>query len=239
MIASARTNHRAVAGRAGRGCHPLRRLFLRNQRRRGRRTQRSGALSCRRSCVRRLVRWSPSVDASLGEVAVQALGDADERAFRPSVAGVQRSASQMTASRLVVASVVIAAGICQMLFVAYFTVTHWVKMPLFNDLRHENKPVIASMQIILGVFAIGTLLRYRWALWCAAVSYAIVMTSHLLEWWIPYLTGWPKWALGRPVQAAARCLPERGDRPVPDYLHTGIGVLVLASLTTSWLALAR
>jgi hypothetical protein len=138
-----------------------------------------------------------------------------------------------------VTSLVFAAGICQALFVVYFTVTHWVKMPPFNDLRHENKPVIASMQLILAVFAIGTLLGYRWALWCAAVSYSIVMTSHLLEWWIPYLTGWPKWALGRPVQNAVGYLPKRGDRPVPDYLHTGIGVLVLASLLTSWLAVAR
>lgn len=132
----------------------------------------------------------------------------------------------------------IAAGICQVLFVVYFTTTHWVEIPPFNDLRHENKPVIASMQIVLGILAICTLLGYRWALWCAAVAYTLMMASHLLEWWIPYLTGWPKFALGRPAQEAAAYLPEHGDRPVPDYLHTGIGLLLLAALTTSWLALA-
>jgi hypothetical protein len=132
----------------------------------------------------------------------------------------------------------IAAGICQALFVVYFTFTHWVKMPPFNDLRHENRPVIASMQVVLAVLAVGTLLGYRWALWCAAAAYTLVFAAHLVEWWIPYLTGWPKFALGRPAQQAVGYLPARGDRPVPDYLHTGIGLLVLTALVSSWLGLA-
>jgi hypothetical protein len=132
----------------------------------------------------------------------------------------------------------IAAGICQALLVVYFTFTHWVKMPPFNDLRHENRPVIASMQVVLAVLAVGTLLGYRWALWCAAAAYTLVFAAHLVEWWIPYLTGWPKFALGRPAQQAVGYLPARGDRPVPDYLHTGIGLLVLTALVSSWLGLA-
>jgi hypothetical protein len=96
----------------------------------------------------------------------------------------------------------IVAGVCQALFVVYFTITHWVRMPPFNDLRHENKPVIATMQIVLGILAVGTLLGYRWALWGAAVAYTLMFASHLVEWWI-----------------------------------SGIGLLVLASLVTTWLAL--
>jgi hypothetical protein len=80
----------------------------------------------------------------------------------------------------------IAAGICQALYVVYLTVTQWVRMPPFNDLRHENKLVNAAIQTVLGIFAVGTLLGYRWALWCA------------MEWWVPYLTGWPTSALRRP-----------------------------------------
>jgi hypothetical protein len=132
----------------------------------------------------------------------------------------------------------IVAGICQALFVAYFTITHWVRMPPFNDLRHENKPVIAAMQIVLGILAVGTLLGYRWATWGAAVAYSLMFASHLVEWWIPYFTGWPAVAVGRPKQETTTYLPARGDRPVPDYLHTGIGMLVLAALITSWLAVA-
>ncbi len=130
------------------------------------------------------------------------------------------------------------AGVCQLLFVAYFTITHWVPMPPFNDLRHENKAVIAAMQVVLGILAIGTLLGYQWALWSAAVAYSLVFASHLLEWWIPYFTGRPAFALERPKQDTATYLPARGNRPVPDYLHTGIGLLVLAALITSWLAVA-
>jgi hypothetical protein len=132
----------------------------------------------------------------------------------------------------------IVAGICQALFVAYFTFTHWVLMPPFNDLRHENKPVIATMQVVLGILAVGTLLGDPWAIWTAAVAYTVVFASHLVEWWIPYLTGWPAAALQRPKQETSTYLPARGERPVPDYLHTGIGILVLASLITSWLAVA-
>ena len=132
----------------------------------------------------------------------------------------------------------IVAGICQALFVAYFTITHWVRMPPFNDLRHENKPVVALMQVVLGILAIATLLGYLRALWSAALAYTLVFASHLLEWWIPYLTGRPAFALRRPKQETATYLPAHGNRPVPDYLHTGIGLLVLAALITSWLALA-
>jgi hypothetical protein len=131
----------------------------------------------------------------------------------------------------------IVAGICQALYVVYLTITQWVRMPPFNDLHGENKPVNAAIQVALGILAVGTLLGYRWALWSAAVAYTLVMASHLIEWWIPYLTGWPTFALGRPPQATTRYLPVRGDRPVPDYLHTGVGLLALAALTTSWLAI--
>jgi hypothetical protein len=131
----------------------------------------------------------------------------------------------------------IAAGICQTVYVVYLTITQWVRMPPFNDLRHENKPVNAAIQVVLAILAVGTLLGYRWALWAAAVAYTLVMASHLLEWWIPYLTGRPAAALGRPRQETVGYLPPRGERPVPDYLHTGVGLLVLAALVTSWLAL--
>ncbi|HEY9378884.1 MAG TPA: hypothetical protein VIQ02_17550 [Jiangellaceae bacterium] len=132
----------------------------------------------------------------------------------------------------------VVAGVCQLVYVVYFTITHWVPMSPFNDLRHEHKAVIAAMQVVLGILAIGTLLGYRWALWSAAVAYSLVFASHLLEWWIPYFTGRPAFALDRPKQNTATYLPARGNRPVPDYLHTGIGLLVLAALITSWLAVA-
>jgi hypothetical protein len=64
------------------------------------------------------------------------------------------------------------------------------------------------------------------------------MVSHLVEWWIPYFTGWPPFAIKRPAQRTLGYLPARGARPVPDYLHTGIGLLVLAALATSWLTIA-
>jgi hypothetical protein len=131
----------------------------------------------------------------------------------------------------------IAAGICQALYVVYLTITQWVRMPPFNDLRQENKPVNAAIQIVLAILAVGTLLGYRWALWSAAVAYTLVLASHLVEWWIPYLTGWPKAALGRPRQETLGYLPARDDRPVPDYLHTGVGILVIAAFVTSWLAI--
>ncbi len=130
----------------------------------------------------------------------------------------------------------VVAGVCQLMFVAYFTVTHWVSMPPFNDLRHEKRSVLALMQVVLGILAIGTLLGHRWALWCSALAYTLVFASHLLEWWIPYFTGRPAFALQRPKQETATYLPARGSRPVPDYLHTGIGLLVFAALITSWIA---
>jgi hypothetical protein len=68
------------------------------------------------------------------------------------------------------------------LFVAYFTTTHWVPMPPFNDLRHENKPVIAAMQVVLGVLAVATLLGYRWAVWSAVIAYTLVLAALITSW---------------------------------------------------------
>jgi hypothetical protein len=141
-----------------------------------------------------------------------------------------------TSGRALLSPMEIAAGIWQALYVVYLTITQWVRMPPFNDLRHENKPVNAAIQIVLGILAVGTLLGYRWALWSAAVAYTVVMASHLAEWWIPYLTGRPAAALRPPRQETIGYLPARGDRPVPDYLHTGVGLLVLAAFVTSWRA---
>jgi hypothetical protein len=85
-------------------------------------------------------------------------------------------------------------------------------MPPFNDLRHENKPVIATMQVVLATLGVATLLGYRGALWSAAIAYTVVMVSHLVEWWIPHSTGWRPFAvklsalaMAGPVAAIAGC----------------------------------
>ncbi|MGC9667545.1 hypothetical protein ACNTMW_13425 [Planosporangium sp. 12N6] len=132
----------------------------------------------------------------------------------------------------------IAAG-AQLTLTGYFALTHWVPMGRFNDLSGEHQTVNAAMQTAMAALAIGTFLDARYAIWIAAVYYTLWMIGHLMSWWVPYLTGWPhsstrdKYPTGIPV------LPARGNRPTPDLLHTILGLLSVAALATTWLAVTH
>ncbi|WNV90820.1 hypothetical protein [Umezawaea sp. Da 62-37] len=128
------------------------------------------------------------------------------------------------------------AGISQLVLTCYFTFTHWVPMPPFNDLRFENRTANANVQILMAVLAVSTLLGHRFELWVAAVFYSCWMLGQLFSWWIPYLTGWPKVAMEVNKQRAWAVLPRIGDRVVPDVLHSAMGVLSAVTLVSTWLA---
>lgn len=128
------------------------------------------------------------------------------------------------------------AGISQIALTAYFTLTHWIPVRGFNDLRFENRAANAYIQILMGVLALSTLLGHRVELWVATGWYTLWMVGHLLSWWVPYLTGWPKGAMEVNKQRAYAFLPRVRDRVTPDLLHTILGTLSVFALLFTWRA---
>jgi hypothetical protein len=129
------------------------------------------------------------------------------------------------------------SGASQLALTAYFTVTHWVDLPPFNDLRDEDQPRNLLFQVPMAVLAAGTLLHWRWVLPVAAVYYTLWMAGHLLSWWVPYLTGWPRAVVAGNTQRAYAFLPQIRERPTPDLLHSILGVLSIVVLVSTFAAL--
>jgi len=134
-------------------------------------------------------------------------------------------------------SPLIIAGVSQLVLTGYFVLTHWVPLPPFNDLRFENRTANAYVQVLMALLAVSTLLGHRFEMWVAAIFYSLWMVGHLISWWVPYLTGWPRAAMEVNRQRAWTVLPRIRDRVTPDVLHTGLGALSVVTLVSTWLAL--
>ena len=73
------------------------------------------------------------------------------------------------------------AGVCLLLFVAYLHDHILGSDAAVLRPAPRNKTVIALMQVVLGILANAILLGYQWAVWSAAVAYALIFASHLLH----------------------------------------------------------
>jgi len=114
------------------------------------------------------------------------------------------------------------AGLAQVALVALLIVTH--------------RRILAGYTIPMTLLAGGMLAGWSWAIVAAAVLASVFVLNHVLEWWVPYLTGWAPEGVALPQGRGPVVVPRRPGRPTPDLGHVSLGATALVVLSLAWVA---
>jgi hypothetical protein len=114
------------------------------------------------------------------------------------------------------------AGLAQLTLVALLIATH--------------RRVLAGYTVPMTLLAGGMLAGWSWAIVAAAVLAAVFVLNHVLEWWVPYLTGWSPEGVAPPPRSGPAIVPPRPGRPRPDLGHVSLGATALVLLALAWVA---
>lgn len=136
------------------------------------------------------------------------------------------------------------AVLSQIAFTAWFTLTHWISLPPFNNLKEEAFLHERRTNLILHLFQLSSIAGFAfhivWLMWIGALFWTISIIGHITSWWLPYFFGWPEGFLKNAEADNAKTyhfLPPRKNHPIPDLNHCIIGILAMLAFTTSWMAL--
>jgi hypothetical protein len=89
---------------------------------------------------------------------------------------------------------------------------------------------------------IGFYFQIPWLMWIGAAFWTLSLIGHITSWWLPYFFGWPKPFLENAERDNAKTyhfLPKRKNHPIPDLTHCLIGILIVLSCFTSWMAVLK
>jgi hypothetical protein len=134
--------------------------------------------------------------------------------------------------------------ISQIAFTVWFALTHWVPLSPLNDLSEEAFPKERQTNFVLHIFQLASILGFffhiTWLMWIGIVFWSLSFMGHIVSWWLPYFFGWPKGFLENAEVDNAKTyhfLPPRKNHPIPDLNHFIIGILLLSTLITCWMAI--
>ncbi|QKW21212.1 hypothetical protein HUT16_21030 [Kitasatospora sp. NA04385] len=119
-------------------------------------------------------------------------------------------------------------------WLAWLVLTEWVPMFPLNDLKPGNLRLRLLAAAVNYPFPLaisaGIALNSHWSLVTALVLCGVVLTGHLLSWWIPYFgysTAAQRELYQRDYARTLKVLPTEGHGVVPDVQHVVVGVLTL------------
>ena len=126
--------------------------------------------------------------------------------------------------------------ITQFIFIIYFSITHWIPLFPWNDIRKEGifkaERIGVVVHNILQIFSISSYyMEWKPGMWVGLIYWSILFTFHILEWWIVYFFGWPTFFVKTTKEASAttyKFLPPIKNHPIPDACHFFIGILAIS-----------
>lgn len=126
------------------------------------------------------------------------------------------------------------AAVVPLVWLSWLVLTDWVPMFPLNDLSRQN----FRHRLIAGVISCpfpllvsaGIALHRDWSLAVSAVLCALILTGHVLSWWVPYSghsTEAQRELYRREFTRTLKVVPAEGHDVVIDLQHTVVGALTL------------
>jgi hypothetical protein len=141
-------------------------------------------------------------------------------------------------------TVAVVAAVTPLVWLGWLVLTDWVPMYPVNDLErrdHRQRVVGALTTYPAGLLvSAGVVIGQSWSLVTAVIIAGSVVVGHVAGWWLPYAgvgVGPQRTLYREEYSRTVSVLPKAGHDVVVDVQHMVTGVLGLAMLVTSLVAL--
>ncbi|MGP3959843.1 hypothetical protein ACTWPT_27910 [Nonomuraea sp. 3N208] len=132
------------------------------------------------------------------------------------------------------------AIIVPFVWLAWLVLTEWVPMFPLNDLSPGNvrdRLLAAAINYPFPLLiAAGIAIQQTWSLVAAAALCGLIITGHVLSWWLPYFgvsSAAQRESYRRDYARTLKILPTKGHDVVIDVQHMVVGALSLLMLATT------